>query len=161
MARSFLDAFSPLTRALWPSIYSGVAGGLSARTLGSVIRRAGGSISNEALFSLARKAREIVTYGQSLRFTRPGSIPDPFRLPTAATRTLREYAFTVEVRGTLLETGAGTKQHITISTNELMSRRELEELAAEIASSRTARYGVDVEESVLVSGVKAGTLGTL
>lgn len=145
----------------WPAIVRGVREGLSARAIGRAIRAAGIAISNVNLFEVARRERVVWTHGLSLRNLNPGARPNPFTLPESLSRLTRAFAFTVEVRGRLLDTSAPSKQYITISTDKLMSRRDLEEMAAEIASGGRSRYGLDVEDAVLVSGLRAGTLGVL
>ena len=161
MPLPYLETLTASARMAWPHIIRGVREGISARAIGRALRAGGIAISNEALFEVARREREVWTHGQSLRFLTPTLAPNPFRLPESLSRLTRAFAFTVEVRGSMLDTGKAIKQYITISTDTLVSRRELEEMAAEIASQRVARYGIEVEDAVLVSGLRAGALGTL
>ena len=161
MPLPYLATLTASARMAWPAIVRGVREGLSARAIGRAIRAAGIAISNEALFEVSRRERDVWTHGLALRYLNPGIRPNPFTLPESLTRLTRAFAFTVEVRGRLVDTAAAVKQYITISTETLMTRRELEEMAAEIAASGVGRYGLEVEDTVLVSGLRAGQLGTL
>jgi hypothetical protein len=145
----------------WSSIVRGVREGLSAREIGRQIRAGGGQISNAALFEVARRERNIWTHGLNLRYLNRNVLPNPHTLPEALSRLTRAFAFTLEVRGKMLDTNAPIKQYITISTDRVLSPAELSEMAEAIASERIGRYGMAVEDSVLVSGLRAGTLGTL
>jgi hypothetical protein len=73
----------------------------------------------------------------------------------------RAASFTVEVRGTLLSSGQSFIQHVTVTTDTPLTRREIEEAALDAVEGAQDRYGIEVEETLLVRGVRAGLAGRI
>ena len=154
LARGILASLNPLQRSAWPHVVSGVAAGLSANRIGEALRLGGLGINRGVLLELVRAAKGIEAAAVQLRNIRLDRRPDPSRLPEAAHSILRNYSFRVQVTGTDTATGQPIRRHITISTDTVLTRGQLEDLAAEIVESGNERYGVEVESTLLVGGVR-------
>lgn len=161
MALSWLDSFSPAARLAFPGIVRGVREGLSARAIGRSLRAGGLSFSDRFLFEATRRQRDVWTQGQSVASLGDFQRPDPRLLPEALTATRRRYSFLVEVQGDSLLTGQRVTQHVTISTDRLLTRLEMEEAALEAVEGAPTRYGLEDVEATALFGTRAGPLGIL
>jgi hypothetical protein len=156
-----LDTLSAIARQAFPFIVRGVREGLSSNAIGRLLSESGFGIRRQTLLDLVRAQKGVQTAGAALRFLRQNAIPNPNRLPEALTTIRRAFSFTVEVRGRSLETDERVTQHVTVTTDRLLTRREIEELAGEAVERAGDRYGFEQEEAVLIGGLKAGPRGTL
>lgn len=161
MAAPFLASLSRTARMAYPIVQKGIAEGQSSREITRVLQDAGLGIRRQALLELIRLEKDVQVRGSQLRYMRPDAIPNPARLPEALTRLRRPFSFTVEVRGTRADTGEPWKQHVTITTDRLLSRGTLEDMGLEAAERGSDRYAMRPETSVLIGGLRAGPLGTL
>ena len=87
--------------------------------------------------------------------------PDPSSLPEALTAIRRRYAFYAEVEGRSTLTGERVTRNVTISTNRLLTRSQIEDAALEAVESAPEVYGLEDVEASAFFGVKTGPLGTL
>lgn len=138
-----------------------VAEGVSSRALASALQEAGLGIRRQTLLDVMRYVRGEERAASSLRFLPPGRLPNPARLPVAATRLRRQYSFTVLVRGTHISSGEPITRYVTISTSQLLPRESLEGTAAAMIDSEGDRYGMEIDSVQLVGGRKAGAAGLL
>lgn len=161
MPLPFISTLGLAARAAYPIIKRGVREGLSSRALQTALRASGLGLRRQTLLDIMRAERGVERAASQLRFLSPTFRPNPARLPTAITKIRRQYSFTVEVRGTLMSTGETIVQNITIATDKLLRRQEMEAMATQVVEDNSDRYGVDIQQSVLVSGRRAGAAGTL
>ena len=87
--------------------------------------------------------------------------PNPLRLPPALTKIRRAFSFTVRVRGVDVETGATSESFVTVTTDTLLTRGEIEALAAQAIEVDQQRYQLVVSDLLLTGGVRSGLAGVL
>lgn len=160
MAAPLIAGLTRAARIAMPFIERGVREGLSSRAIESAIRAGGLSVPRrQVLLDVMRGLKGIEDSGKSLKFLRQGARPDPSRMPEALTRIRRQFSYTVEVRGTHVSTGSPFVQHVTVTSDSLLTRAEMEEAAAEAVDSSKDRYGMEIESAVPIKAIKAGTAG--
>lgn len=158
---TLVESLARSARMALPAIARGVREGFSIARIGEAVRGGGIRIANDSLRALVAAEREIWRAGNALKFLNLSSRPNPRNLPQALTSLRRQYSFTVEVQGTLIQTGKAITQNVTVTTDSLLTRRQIQDLAVSAVESSRARYGISVDRAMLVRGVKAGSLGTL
>ena len=161
MAAPFLLGLSLRARRASPIIRRAVREGVSSRQLTKILRDAGLGIRRQTLLDLMRKETERALMGPVLSALRLDRMPNPMRLPPALTKIRRAYSFTVRVRGTEFESGISMEQFVTITTDKLLTRGEIESLANLVMEKDLNRYGLDVTELLLIGGQRAGPEGLL
>jgi hypothetical protein len=157
----FWETLTASARLAYPLIAGGVRRGLSFESIGGIVRAEGLTIANDALRSAIRLERELVLAGTRLRFLGFDTRPNPLNLPEALTALRREFSFTVEVLGHPTGGGSDVTQFITVSTDKLLTRREIEESARGAVEGNQGRYGFTVESVLLTGGIRSGAAGIL
>lgn len=155
-----LDTLSRTARTAFPIIQRGVREGLSANAIQDVLSGRGLGIRRQTLLDLVRLERGVQETINVLRFIHPGSRPNPDRLPEALTKIRRSFSFNVEVRARRLDTGEPFSQFVTVSTDRLLTRQQIEAQAIRAVERSPDRYGLEAEEALVSTGVRAGPLGT-
>lgn len=161
MAISFLAALTKTARIAYPIVKRGVREGLSGRAIGQILKNSNLGIRTQTLFEIIRREKRIQSKGAQLRFLRLASMPNPDRLPKALTVIRRRYAFILEVAGTISQTGESFLRHITVSTDTLMTRQQLEDVGRMILEDDPSAYPLEIDKVTLNSGVQQGELGRL
>lgn len=161
MPPPFLSTLSARARRAYPIIVRGVREGLNSIQIGSVLAAGEGNIRRTSLLGIMRRVRNIETVGVQLRFLKRTAFPDPRRLPEALTKLRRAFSFTVRLRGIAIDTGQAIERFVTVSLDNPRSRDAMERIAEGFASEKRDPYGFDLEEVLLMTGVKAGAPGTL
>ncbi len=161
MVAPFLLGLSSRARRASPLIRRGVREGISSRALTGILQRAGLGIRRQTLLDLMRLMEGEAAIGPVLSALGMGRRPNPFRLPPALTKIRRAYSFTVRVRGAELDTGVLTEQFVTVTTDTLLTRGEIEALAAQAIETDQDRYKLVVSDILLTGGLRAGAPGLL
>lgn len=160
MAAPLIAGLTRAARLALPFIERGVREGLSSRAIERAIRDGGLSAPRrQVLLDTMRALKGVEDAGKALKFLRQDARPDPSRLPEALTTIRRQYSFTVEVRGTLISTGEDFVQHVTVTSDSLLTRAEMEEAAVEAVDQGQERYGIKVSSALPIKGIKAGKGG--
>jgi len=76
-------------------------------------------------------------------------LPNPSRIPQAATITKRKYSYVVRARGTNSITGEPMTQHVTITSDDLISKAEALDHAGEAIAGNPQQYNLSFEEAVV------------
>lgn len=160
MPAPFLATLTASARAAYPFIQRGVREGLSSRALERVIRAAGLAIRRQDLLTAMRLESGVQTQGSELRFLNQDHRPNPARLPIALTKIRRQYSFIVEVSGVNVSTGELTRRNVTVTSDSLLTRREIEAAAVDAVDSQGTRYGMRESSGTLTSGMQSGSFGT-
>jgi len=134
---------------------------LSGNAIDRVLKSQGLGIRRQTLLDLVKTERQLIAHSNNMKHLPFNRKPNPAKLPTAITRQRREYSYVVRVRGTIPGTAALREQHITISSSELLTRGEAENLAAEIGAGEYDSGQMEVDSVQLQSIQKAGFAGTL
>lgn len=142
-------------RTALPTIRGAVARGVSGTVIERTLQRVGINVTQPTLTRVVTAERRRREAGAALQFLGRNRVPNPTRLPLSLTPIARQYAFLVELRGTSAATGEAVSKWITISTDSLMSRQELEDRAAELFEQDPEAYDVVSPEFRLVEGMRA------
>ena len=161
MVAPFLLRQSSRARRASPMILRGVREGISSRQLMGVLQKAGLGIRRQVLLDLMRLYGDEVAIGPVLSALGINRFPNPMRLPPALTKIRRAYSFTVRVRGAELDTGLETEQFVTVTSDTLLTRGEIEALADQAIEADRSRYNLIVADLLLTGGLRAGTPGRL
>ena len=146
---------SSRVRRLLPIIESGVASGLSSRAINTAIQQAtGAGLRRQVLLDVIREIRGIQIVGESLQFVRLDRRPDPARIPTALTPIRRAFGSTVRIEGRLLETGELVTRHVQVTHDSVLTRGQIEDIAAGFLEDEEGEYGIDLTRVLLVKQVK-------
>jgi hypothetical protein len=160
MAGPFLATLSRSARLFYSAARGGTAQGRSFTATVKAYRDAGNRIGNDIARNIFRAVQAHENQARSVQeLPRNRRIPIA-SLPQALTKIRRNLSFTVEVRGFLPGTGEAFTRHITISANETLTPRRIEQLAEETIASGGDRYGMEVQEVNLIRGERAGRAGT-
>lgn len=142
-------------RGLLPIIESGVASGLSSRTINEAIRAATGTgLRRQVLLDIMRDMRGIAQAGEGLQFVRLDRAPDPTRVPRALTPIRRAFGSTVRVEGVLLSTGQAVTRFVQVTHDSVLTRGEIEDIAAGFLEDEEAEYGIELDRVLLVRQVQ-------
>lgn len=157
-----LGGLSPQQRALIPQIRSMVSSGVSGNQIQRNLTAAGSGLQRTAIQAIVREQRRAIGAavrefqpGGQLRFIRKDFRPDPSRLPAALTEIRREYSLTYEAIGIDTNTGQPTKRFITVSTDELLTRQEFDDAAADVFADDPESYGIAVTSLTVVEARRA------
>lgn len=148
-------------RAAYPHIIRGVREGLTQRAIETALRGMDLGIRHEVMRGIINQERSRQQYGRSLDLLSPSRMPVARNLPEAMTRLTRRYAFTFEVKGTLIATGQPVTHHITLSMDRLLSIGEMRDRARDLVGSKRDRYGAEVDSVTITGGMREGEEGTL
>ena len=160
MPPPLLSTLNARQRRAYPIIQGGVARGLSANAIGRVLRLQDMGINNVVLQRIFRAETGVKLAGERLKNIPRHLPPDPRRLPDALTKIRRAFSFTVRIKGFDLTTGEDFLQHVSVALDDSLTRAEIENLGLSAVEKDRDRYGFAVTDILLVSGIKAGVLGT-
>jgi hypothetical protein len=144
---------SSAARAL-PFIESGVSRGLSTTQIQTELSAGGIGVRRTDLLEAVRAVRGAELAADRLKSVRSDYRPDPSRLPQAVTRQLREYSFRVRVQGYNPETGNPESRYFNVSTNELMTREDIESVALGYSVDTDVYLPFEPEQVDLVSATR-------
>lgn len=146
---------SARVRSLLPIIESGITSGLSSRAINAAIQRATGTgVRRQVLLDIMREISGIRRHGDTLRFVRRDRVPNPNRVPLALTPIRRAMSSTVRVSGTLLSTGENITRFVQVTHDDILTRGEIEDIAAGFIEEDKDEYGIALETVLLVSQVR-------
>ncbi len=144
-------------RRFLPVAQGAVARNLSGNAAIRVFRAAGEAIRRVDALDVLRTIRGILSKGSNVKFLKLDARFDPSRLPHKETVTRRNFGFNVRVNSFDPTTGEVLKEFVTVSTDSVLTRREIEDFA-EAAATDTS-YGKDLETTgaELQSGFKSAS----
>ncbi len=145
----------------WPFILSAARRGLSGAATLRALRASKYTIGNEAFGELFRRATIQESLNSQLRFMRRDFMPNPRRLAEAITKQSRAFVFTVRIKGINPATKERDERFVNIATDTLMTRGELEVMAANTVGQGIDSVGLDDTVFTLVGGTRAGMLGQI
>lgn len=159
MAVPFLAGLSSRARRAWPIIRRAVREGLSANQTQLLLSRFDLGIRRQTLLDLRRRTAGIEAQRPVLRALRRDRFPNPERLSEAVTKIRRAFSFQLEVTGQSLVTGESMTRFVTITTDTLMTRAALEDLAGRTVAADVGEYELDLTGVQLTGGLRAGPFG--
>ena len=161
MVAPFLLGLSSRARRASPIIRRGVREGVSSRALTGILQRAGLGIRRQTLLDIMRLVEGEAAIGPVLSALGINRRPNPLRLPPALTKIRRAFSFTVRVSGLDVDTGVSSERFVTVTTDTLLTRGEVEALAEQAIETDRDRYQLRETAFLLTGGVRAGAPGLL
>lgn len=157
----FVSSLALPARQALPIIRSAIRRGIGADSTFQTLRTRFPGLTRAAVRGIARVERQIIAASADLRFMNQDFMPNPNRLPPALTTLRRQFSFKVRLRGIDPVTGSSVDQFVTISTDRLRSRRDMEAAAMEFTERDPSAYAIEFTQPLLVEGVRAGPGGVL
>lgn len=161
MAIPFLAGLSVAARSAYPIILRGVSEGLSGNAIQRVLSTVGPGLRRSVMQNVINRIQGVERANINLRFVRKDRTPNPARLAEALHKIRRNFSFTIEVRGTAIDTGENILQHITVATDAPFARELMEQQAIDVVQAGKRKYEILVESALLIGGLRAGSAGTL
>ena len=161
MGVPFLLKLSSRARRASPMIRRGVREGVSSRQMTRILQKAGLGLRRQTLLDIMRVMGEEAAIGPVLSALGVGRRPNPFRLPPAITKIRRAFSFTVRVQGLETDTGAPVERFVTVTSDTLLTRGEIEALAEQAIETDLDRYKISESAFLLTGGMRAGAPGLL
>ncbi len=155
----FISSLSKSARTAYSFIKRGIKEGLSGRAIGQVLKDAGTGIRNQTLFEMIREIKGVEQKGSQLKFLPLNKRPNPERLPRSLTPIRNNYGFEVLIEGHQNTTGLRESRFITIGSDTLLTRGEIETLAFDAISENADIYSMNVEKITLTGGFRKGDFG--
>jgi hypothetical protein len=152
---NWLAALAKSERLAYPFIYSGVRGGSTASDVMQAFRSGGGHIQTQKFYNLWRYVDDLVYRGSLVKYLPRSATPRRASLPMIGLRQMREYSFTVNVKGRAPRSEGDDGYFVTVSSSSLMSRGEIESLAKQTMTSQYQDATAGDYEYVLVHGQRA------
>jgi hypothetical protein len=156
----YLESLTAAARKALPFITRGVREGLSSRELSAALSAQGLGLRRQSLLDLMRLTRADWDAQKALQNARPDLKIRPELLPEALTKLRRSLSYTAEIRGTAGDTGKEVVQHVTITSDQVMTPTQVEETASQVAERERGRYGLDIVSVRFTGGRRAGAAGT-
>lgn len=154
MPPPLIASLSSRVRRLLPIIESGVAAGLSSRSIMAAITAAEGvGIRRQTLLDIMREVRGIEAFGETLKNVRLDRAPDISRIPRALTAIRRRFGSTVRVEGILADTGEAITRHVQVTHDDVLTRGQIEDIATGFLEDDVTEYGIFLERVLLVRQV--------
>lgn len=159
MARGVLGGIHVVSAGQLGIIRRGVLDGLSSRLIQDALSAGGIGIRRTILLEKIRDIKSLEITSAPLRFMRKDRRPDPARLFEAKGMIRRQFGFNVRLRGEDPESGEKVTQWVTVSTNENLSRAQIEERATTLDQGYGREETFTLTDATLWEGYKAGPMG--
>lgn len=156
-----LSTLSTAARVAYPIIKRAVSEGLSVLDTQILLQDHLTPIPRNELLKVINAVRREYRLGADLRNRPLNRIIGERSLHEAITPLRRQYSFDVLVRGIDTATGLLRGQYITVSTDRLLTRAEIEAAAMRAASGAGGSGGMEEMIAELHAGRRAGRAGTL
>lgn len=140
-------------RAL-PFIEKLVGQGATTSRIQSTLSAAGMGVRRQDLLAAVRGVRGAEAAADRLKFIRSDFRPQPSMLPHAVTRQLRDFSFRVRIEGVNTFNGLREIRTFNVSTNELLSRDEIEEVALGYSTDEESYTPFEPDSVNLISATR-------
>ena len=158
---ALLDFLSTAARRALPLIRRGVRENMPSRAMQRALRAQGYPVRRQELLRAMRAIKGIQDTGPRLSSMRMDRFPNPANLPSALGPIRRNYGFVVEHRGSNPFTGVTESRFITVSSDDLMTRGDIEAWAKEVVEEEPDRYKLENAHFIIREGYKQGASGAL
>lgn len=154
MAEPLRSVDHPVIRQFYSVIRSAVSNDLSARAIIRAIRSAGGAIRDSVAFDAISDVRDRIDGETRLRFLNFDQAPNVNRLPESLNPLKSLYSFRVGINKTPGGGPTDYQQIVTVSTNQILTRAEIEERAASFGIPESYGATFTVQNVQLLGGMK-------
>jgi hypothetical protein len=150
---SIIETVSEAARLALPHVTRMVEEGFSANAIQGVLQGQGLGFKRSELLDIIRELTNNEEKRPYLASLRDDTFPNPARLGTPLTNTLRNFSFNVEVRGLNTETTEPVSLFVTVSSSSNMTKRAIKDIAMAIAEEgREGRYALFQANEALIQG---------
>lgn len=154
MVASLTLSLSASARRALPFIERSVRTGMSSTALQSALAARGMGVRRTDLLDAIRHVRGVERRTNALASVRRDRKPDPSRIAIARTNIRRNFSFTVRVRGFDMVSGDLTERFVTITSDSVLSRQELEDAARAMLEEGVSNYPMDIKSVTLQKAVR-------
>ena len=153
MASLTLSLSASARRAL-PFIERSVRTGVSSTALQSALSARGMGVRRTDLLDAIRHVRGVERRSNALASVRKDRKPDPTRIAIARTNIRRSFSFVVRVRGFDMVSGELTERFVTITSDKVLSRQEIEDAAQDMFEEGVSNYPMDIQNVTLQKALR-------
>lgn len=161
MALPLLARLSASARSAYPFIRRAVSEGMSVLDTQILLQEVLFPVPRNELLRVINAIRREFRLGADLREWPMRRVIGESVLHTAITPLRRRFSFEVLIRGIDTRTGNPRGQFITVTTDRLLTREQIEAEAERFAVGGEGSGGMEDVTAELVAGRKAGSAGTL
>jgi len=155
----WLSTLPKSARLFYPIALRGVREGLSANSILKVYTAARPGLRRQVGLDIIRRVKGVEKAASVFKHLKLTAHPNVGRIPVALTGTLRDFSYRVSYEA-FTDEGERTKSFVTVSTNDLMSRQEAEDVALGYLEEMPKSYGVESVASVQLEDIrKSPSLG--
>lgn len=137
----WLSTLPKAAKIFYPIAQKGISAGLSGNAILKAYSAAGPGIRRTLGLEVVRAVRGVERTASVFKALKLDVFPDPGKIPTALTGTLRDFSYRVSYRG-LTEEGKPFQSYVTVSTNDLITRRQAEDVALGYIEEIPEEYGI-------------------
>lgn len=106
------------------------------------------------LLTALRFVRGVERRSNALASVRRDRKPDPARISISRTNIRRNFSFVVRVRGFDMVSGETVERFVTIVSDTVLSRDELEQAARDMLEEGVSNYPMDIETVTLQTALR-------
>lgn len=159
---SLFDLFATLTRgarAALPYLHAAVETAKTASEILAEAKELGFTIRRQVGLDIIGTLRGNLDVRRYLRITPHSAILNPDFIPSSISKTLRDFSYTVLARMHDEETGETINQHITVSSNDALSKEDILSKANEYSLSGKYGANIVIDNLSVTNAVKSAAFG--
>lgn len=152
----WLSTLPKSARLFYPIAVKGIHQGLSANSILASYKAAGPGIRRTLGLEVVRELREITRRATAFKGLHLDRRPDFAKIPLSETKIWRKFSYNVEFQG-LTSGGKSVLGHVTIVTDDIITRRQAEAAAERYLDATPDTYGIETVEKIQLAGIKKST----
>lgn len=127
---------------------------MSSTSLQRALSARGMGVRRTDLLDAIRHVRGVERRTNALASVRRDRKPDPTRIAIARTNIRRSFSFVLRARGFDMVSGELTERFVTIASDKVLSRQELEDAARDMFEEGTSNYPMDIQNITLQKALR-------
>lgn len=152
---ALVDTLTKGARDAFPFIQSLAATSASANEILRQVSAAGMQVRRADGLKLISAFRNIASQANYIKAVRKDFLPNPARFAESVTRLLRNYSYSVRVEGTHPATGEKVQRWITVSTNDVLTKSQVEDEVYGIVEGDPTAYAIDISGIVVEHALRS------
>ncbi len=146
-------------RLFYPIAQKGISQGLSANSILKSYHLAKPGIRRTLGLEVVRRVRGVERASRAFKGMRLDLHPDVSRIPEGGTRMGWNLSYKIEYQAVTTE-GKSLTAHVTVVSDEVITRRQAEEMAASFFAKTPEEYGIESVQKIQLVGItKAAGFG--
>ncbi len=142
MAVPWLSTLPKAARLFYPIALKGVSEGIAANTILKAYSAAGPGIRRTLGLEVVRRVRGVERASRAFKGMRLDLHPDVSRIPEGGTKMGWNLSYKIEYQAVTSE-GKSLTAHVTVVSDEVITRRQAEEMAASFFAKTPEEYGIE------------------